>query len=99
MDENEVTQETAEPKERSINELIDLPYSEMTEDEIARVVDFKAAIKARDEGFQRRMEEMQNHLDEIREVHMQTARNADALLAELTAHAIAGYKVVSNGQA
>ena len=99
VNENEVTQETEEPKERSINELIDLPYSEMTDEEIARVVDFKAAIKARDEEFKRRMEEMQNHLDEIKEVHMQTARNADALLAELTAHAIADYKAVSNGQA
>jgi hypothetical protein len=99
MDENESTQETVKPKERSINELIDLPYSEMTDEEIARVVDFKAAIKARDTEFKRRMEEMQNHLEEIKAVHMETARNADALLAELTAHAINDYKAASNGQA
>lgn len=96
MDENEITEE---PKERTINELMDLPYSEMTEEEIGRVVEFKAAVKARDEEFQRRMDAMTEKMNAVSEMHMKSARAADALLAELTAHAINQYKAVSDGQA
>lgn len=96
MDENESTQE---PKERSINELIDLPYSEMTDEEIARVVDFKATIKARDDAYIQRQTELREHMEEIAAIHGEMAAKAEAQLKELTAHAINDYKAASNGQA
>lgn len=34
-----------------INKLIDKPYSEMTEEEINAVIEFKAQVKARDKQF------------------------------------------------
>lgn len=45
--------ETQNP--RPIDDIIDLPYSELTEEEIELVIDYKAQIKARDEQFAARM--------------------------------------------
>ena len=50
---------------RTIDELVDLPYSEMTEEEIELLVEWKAANRARDEEHQRRMEALQAHFAEV----------------------------------
>lgn len=89
----------SETNTRTIDELIDLPYSEMSEDEISLVVEWKAAIKARDAEYEQRMKMLSEKLDEIRDIHLQTAHDAGALLEQLTAHAIDNYKAVSNGEA
>lgn len=81
----------AESEIRSINELIDLPYSEMTEEEIAYVIDYKAEIKARDEAYQARMDALKAHCEEVKAIHKQIADNAQATLEALTQHAIEQY--------
>lgn len=89
MDENE---------ERSIDKLLDLPYSELTGDEIERVIEFKASVKARDEAYNAQMQLIKDHFEAEIELHRQNAANAQALLDRLTAFAVERFKEVSNGQ-
>lgn len=42
--------------ESDINKLLDKPYSEMTDDEIEQVIDWKASIKARDQAYKERLQ-------------------------------------------
>ena len=83
--------EQAQEMPRTIDELIDLPYSEMTEEEIALVVDFKAEVKARDAQHAARMEAIQESIAENAAVHRAMAEKADDLLTKLTEHAIEQY--------
>ena len=73
---------------RTIDELVDLPYSEMTEDEIELIVEWKAANRARDEEHQRRMDALQAHFAEEIAIHRQAAAESKAVLDNLTAAAI-----------
>lgn len=50
----ESSETTAKP--RSIDELYPLPYSEMTEEEIEKVVEFKANLQAQNKANAERME-------------------------------------------
>ena len=77
---------------RGINELIDLPYSEMTDEEIELVVEFKAAVKARDAEHEARMALLHETMAESASANAAIAQKADALLTELTAHAVQRYK-------
>lgn len=77
---------------RGINELIDLPYSEMTDEEIELVVEFKAAVKARDAEHEARMALLHETMAESAAANAAIAQKADALLTELTAHAVQRYK-------
>lgn len=77
---------------RGINELIDLPYSEMTDEEIELVVEFKAAVKARDTEHEARMALLHETTAESAAANAAIAQKADALLTELTAHAVQRYK-------
>lgn len=72
-----------EKKTRSIDELADLPYSEMTEDEIAMMVEFRASVIARDENHMQRMEENRQHMEEIAEIHRKAAQKAIDRLEDL----------------
>ena len=90
-------QEILEPeKPRDINQLIDLPYSEMTEAEIELVIEFKAAIKARDEAHERRIKIIQDGINEQIRIQQEAAIAAQNKLDELTAHAINRFNEVSN---
>ena len=80
---------------RTIDELVDLPYSEMTEDEIELLVEWKAANKARDEEHQRRMEALQAHFAEEIAIHRQAAADSKAVLDNLTAAALARLEAVN----
>lgn len=84
-------------KERSINELVDLPYSEMTEDEIERLVEWKAENKARDATFTKMVEENKAHNEEIAAIHRAMADEAKTQLEAMTAQALENLKAVSNG--
>lgn len=42
--------------ESDINKLLDKPYSELTDDEIEQVIDWKASIKARDQAYMERLQ-------------------------------------------
>lgn len=77
---------------RGINELIDLPYSEMTDEEIELVVEFKATVKARDAEHEARMALLHETMAESAAANAAIAQKADALLTELTAHAVQRYK-------
>lgn len=46
---------TEDRQERSLDELLRLNYSDMTDDEIDRVVEWKASIKARDTAYQQQI--------------------------------------------
>lgn len=87
-------------KPRDINELLDLPYSEMTDEEIERVIQFKADVQTRDALFAAQNNAISEALTQAAAMHMDIANNAQARLNELTAHAIARYeKESANEQA
>lgn len=73
---------TEEPQERSINDLIDLPYSEMTEEEIERVIEFKSAIKARDENYLKQLEAINERTRALMAIEQQKANAAISNLQE-----------------
>lgn len=85
--------ENVEP--RNINELIDLPYSEMTDEEIEIVIQWKAANLARDEQHEQRMQAMHDYFDEQITIQRTIAESSTKLLENLTAHAIKRYEEVS----
>jgi len=67
-----------------INKLIDKPYSEMTEEEIDAVVEWKAQVKARNEQFQQTLQAIkdsqQAQLKVMQETAKRDAARQDALL-------------------
>lgn len=60
---------TEDRQERSLDELLRLNYSDMTDDEIDRVVEWKSSIKARDTAYQQQIvnqnEWNERHLAEL----------------------------------
>ena len=56
-----------------INKLIDKPYSEMTEEEINAVIEWKAQVKARNEQFQQTLQAIKDAQAEQLKVMQDTA--------------------------
>ena len=56
-----------------INKLLDKPYSEMTEEEIEAVVEWKAQVKARDKQFQQTLQAIKDAQAEQLKVMQETA--------------------------
>ena len=72
-----------------VNKLLDKPYSELTDDEIEAVIEFKASVKARDRTHAERLQVIKDTSDRLIAQHqkqVQAAHDAqDALLqASLT---------------
>lgn len=67
-----------------INKLIDKPYSEMTEEEIDAVVEWKAQVKARNEQFQQTLQAIkdsqQAQLKVMQDTATKDAARQDAFL-------------------
>ena len=67
-----------------INKLIDKPYSEMTEEEIEAVIEWKAQVKARNEQFQQTLQAIkdsqQAQLKVMQETAERDAARQDAFL-------------------
>lgn len=67
-----------------INKLIDKPYSEMTEEEIEAVIEWKAQVKARNEQFQQTLRAIkasqQAQLKVMQETAERDAARQDAFL-------------------
>lgn len=82
---------------RGINELIDLPYSEMTDAEIESVVEFKAANAARDFAHSQVMEELRAHNERMAAIAESEANAHRTALEERRARAFARLKAVENG--
>ena len=57
-----------------INKLIDKPYSEMTEEEINAVIEWKAQVKARNEQFQQTLQAIKDSQQAQLKVMQETAK-------------------------
>lgn len=100
MDIEQTEDEVVEPEVvRSINELIDLPYSEMSEAEIELVIQFKADIQTRDNLYNAQMQMISETLQQAAKAHLDLANQASATLNELTTHAINRFNEATNEQA
>lgn len=90
--------ETTEPESpRDIDVLLNLDYSEMSEEEIRIVVEYRANIIARDREHQERMNMLREHMAEQAAIHREMAEDAQKRLDELTRHAIDRFESESNG--
>lgn len=70
---NEKVTNTQSTGKIDINKLLDKPYSEMTEEEINAVVEWKAQVKARDKQFQQTLQAIKDAQAEQLKVMKETA--------------------------
>lgn len=90
------TDEVLEPQgPRNINQLMDLPYSQMSDEEIDLVIEFKAARKAQEAKFAAEWQAIQETLQKNQETHLKMAQEASENLNALTAHALKRLEEVS----
>lgn len=98
MDTEKLDMETTEdPKPRDINKLVELPYSEMTEEEIELVINFRAESIANDLVHTHNMERIEDATRQQIATNEATAARAMEQLDALTRHAIESYEAASNG--
>lgn len=75
---------TTGSSDTDVNKLIDKPYSELTEEEIKTVIEFKAGVIARDQAHTERLQAIRDAGDKLvkqQEAQAQEARdNQNALL-------------------
>lgn len=75
---------TGSSKSIDVNKLLDKPYSELTDDEIEAVIEFKASVKARDRAHAERLQVIKEATDRLvaqQQKQVQEAHDAqDALL-------------------
>lgn len=68
---------TTESSQLDINKLIDRPYSEMTDEEIEFVIDWKAQIRARDSQFEATLQAIKDGQDaQLKAMQEQAERDA-----------------------
>lgn len=82
-------------KERSLDELLNLTYAEMTDEEIERVVDYRAQIKARDTIYSQTLaniNETGQKLYNEAKTQREQAENAQNTLLELSLKRLARYE-------
>lgn len=70
---------------RSYNELADVPYSEMSEEEINYMVEARAAELALTNTYQQMIQSTQEHLQTVVNMHMRVAAESKARLQKLVA--------------
>lgn len=95
IENEEITPTDIEP--RNINKLIDLPYSEMTEEEIGIVVEHKAMLMFEQESVRQRNELFKAALERQAQILQQEVDDNQKLLSRLTDDAINRFKEVSDG--
>lgn len=75
---------TESSKKIDVNKLLDKPYSELTDEEIEAVIEFRASVKARDKAHAERLQAIRDTSDRIaaqQQEQVQAAHDAqDALL-------------------
>ena len=75
---------TESSKEIDVNKLLDRPYSELSDEEIEAVIEFRASVKARDKAHAERLQAIRDASDRIiaqQQEQVQAAHDAqDALL-------------------
>lgn len=87
-----MTTDSNDVSTRTVEELINnnIPYSEMTDEEIALCVDWRAQVKARDAAFERVMADQRAAAQEIINQNAQANAYARAKFDELVARALGG---------
>ena len=77
-----MTTESSEPID--VNKLLDKPYSELSDEEIEAVIDFRASVKARDKAHAERLQAIRDAGERIAAQQHQQVQEAhdaqDALL-------------------
>ena len=75
---------TESSKEIDVNKLLDRPYSELTDEEIEAVIEFRASVKARDKAHAERLQAIRDAGERIAAQQHQQVQEAhdaqDALL-------------------
>lgn len=89
--------EETDQKERTIDELFGLSYSEMTDDEIERLTQYKIEREVKSKEMELMQEAIERDLQNKRDVYEAEAANSRELLNSLTEHAINRLKAESNG--
>ena len=81
---NSETTTNNEIKDRSMDELLSLSYSKMTNDEIERVVEYKAEVKAKSELHQKQLNEIEkignNLYNELKQQRIKAEQTQQELL-------------------
>lgn len=90
--------EIIEEKPRTISELFDLSYSDMTDDEIDRLVAYKVEQASKQQLYKEQIEIAQQAMQTVISNNYEAAEYAKNKLDELTAHAIDRFKEASNEQ-
>lgn len=77
-------------KTRTIEELVNnhIPFSEMTDDEIEAVVNYRASLKARDAAYEETMRTMRESREKVIAVHRAASDRAKASFNALVAKAL-----------
>lgn len=83
---------TSTDNPRSIDEIIDLPYSELTEEEIELVIEFKVSVQTRDNLHNAAMKKLDEHLKQAAAENKRAADAAIERLDQLTANALNRYE-------
>lgn len=70
--------------ERSLDDLLTLSYSDMSDEEIARVIEYKAAVKAQNDVYVRELAAIdamgKSLLEEMQNVHESAVKSQNMLL-------------------
>lgn len=87
-----MTTESNNTETRTISELIDgdVPYSEMTPEEIEKVIEFRAKVKADSEAYQEAMRVHKETAERVIEAHTNAANTAKSDFERLCAGILAG---------
>ena len=97
MDEiKDVEIEEEKPKPRKIYQIIDLPYSEMTDEEIELLTEYKIKNAIEADEHKHKLEAITEGIKESAKIQEELAQESRKLLHELTAHAINRFNEVSN---
>lgn len=80
---------------RTINELADLDYSEMTNEEIELMIEWRAENKARDDAYKERMNALHRRSEELKSIAMMRVEASRGLLNDMRERAHARYEKAS----
>lgn len=82
------TNEQVENKPRSIDEIIDLPYSELSDEEIELVINFKTEVRLRDAEHEQKMQVLNDAVAAMIETNQTIANENRASLNALVSAAL-----------
>lgn len=90
-------EDTKPTEPRPVEKILGLPYSELTDEEIQSVIDFKVNEGIQTQEYKDKLEIAQQESNERLEILKNKAEYDKDLLNRLTAHAIDRFEGASNG--